>query len=75
MSDVFECTTAMVFEVRGGVFTRDHHSSVPTAHDDLAAHLAAFRVRAQGGARGKGGGEGGKGDRGLGGNGGMRSAE
>ena len=62
MSDVFECTTAMVSEVRGGMFTRDHHSSVPTAHDDLAAHLAAFRVRAQGGGRGEGGGkEGGEG--------------
>ena len=69
MSDVFECTTAMVSEVRGGMFTRDHHSSVPTAHDDLAAHLAAFRVCAQGGGRGEGG-RGGRGGGGEGGGGG-----
>ena len=53
MSNVFECTTAVVSETRGGVLTRDHHSSVPTTHDDFAAHLAAFRVRAEGGGRGK----------------------
>ena len=56
MSDVFECTTAVVSEARGGMFTRDHHPSVPTTRDDVAAHLAAFRVCALGGGREGGGG-------------------
>ena len=39
----------MVSATRGGIFTRDHHPFVPSTYDDLATHLAAFRVCAQGG--------------------------
>ena len=49
MSNVLERSTAMVSATRGGIFTRDYHPFVPSTHDDLATHLAAFRVCAQGG--------------------------